>query len=299
MVRNQGYSLATMRTEDGLTICVPSSVVREAEDDREATRKLGYVARAAAVFRADRIVVFPDREGEGRRDEGYVRAVLGYAATPPELRKDLWGRRDELRYAGVLPPLRVPWQTGSAPDGAESKTQGLVTEVGPEGRVRVNSPLREHPISLLVPSEMEVEQGERVTIRVSSREPVRARITGKPEDGFQVVEADLSEAVAGDGVAVATSRHGEPLSVSRLGDLVSDAREAGGYTVAFGAPERGLPEMLGRSPEDVRAAVADGRRVEPDPGFDLWLNTIPAQGSGVVRTEEALFATLGSLTLTE
>ena len=299
MVRNQGYSLATMRTEDGLTICVPSSVVREAEDDREATRKLGYVARAAAVFRADRIVVFPDREGEGRRDEGYVRAVLGYAATPPELRKDLWGHRDELRYAGVLPPLRVPWQTGSPPDGAESKTQGLVTEVGPEGRVRVNSPLREHPISLLVPSEMEVEQGERVTIRVSSREPVRARITGKPEDGFQVVEADLSEAVAGDGVAVATSRHGEPLSVSRLGDLVSDAREAGGYTVAFGAPERGLPEMLGRSPEDVRAAVADGRRVEPDPGFDLWLNTIPAQGSGVVRTEEALFATLGSLTLTE
>ena len=288
-----------MRTEDGLTICVPSSLVREAEDGREATRKLGYVARAAAVFRADRIVVFPDREGEGRRDEGYVRAVLGYAATPPELRKDLWGRRDELRYAGVLPPLRVPWQTGSAPDGAESKTQGLVTEVGPEGRVRVNSPLREHPISLLVPSEMEVRAGERVTIRVSSREPVRARITGKPSAGFQVVGADLSEALVDGGLAVATSRHGANLSVSRLGELVADASKAGGYTVAFGAPERGLPEMLGCQPEDVHTAVEDGRRVEPDPGFDLWLNTIPSQGSGVVRTEEALFATLGSLTLTE
>lgn len=295
----EGYSLATMRTEDGLTICVPSSLVREAEDDREATRKLGYVARAAAVFRADRLVVFPDREGDGRRGGEYVRTVLGYAATPPELRKDLWGQRDELRYVGVLPPLRVPWRTGSTPSGGESKTQGLVTEVGPEGRVRVNSPLREHPISLLVPSGMEVEQGERVTIRVSSREPVRARIAGKPEEGFQVVAADLSEALAGDGVAVATSRHGESLSVSRLGDLVSDARKAGSYTVAFGAPERGLPEMLGLSPDRIRAAVADGRSVEPDPGFDLWLNTIPAQASEVVRTEEALFATLGSLTLTE
>ena len=288
-----------MRTDDGLTICVPSSVVREAEDDREATRKLGYVARAAAVFRADRLVVFPDREGERRRSGEYVRAVLGYAATPPELRTELWGERDELRYAGVLPPLRVSWRTGSPPDGDESITQGLVTEVGPEGRVRVNSPLREHPISLLIPSEMEVERGERVTIRVSSREPVRARITGKPADGFQVVGADLPEALDGDGLAVATSRHGTELSVPRLRDVVADAREAGGYTVAFGAPERGLPEMLGLSPEDVRAAVADGRRVEPDPGFDLWLNTIPAQGSGVVRTEEALFATLGSLTLTE
>ena len=295
----EGYSLATMRTEDGLTICVPSSVVREAEDDREATRKLGYVARAAAVFRADRLVVFPDGEGERRRGGEYVRTVLGYAATPPELRKDLWRERDELRYAGVLPPLRVPWRTGSTPSGEESKTQGLVTEVGPEGRVRVNSPLREHPISLLVPSGMEVEQGERVTIRVSSREPVRARITGKPEAGFQVVNADLSEALAGDGLAVATSRHGEELSVSRLGGIVSDARKAGGYTVAFGAPERGLPEMLGLSPDDIRAAVADGRPVEPDPGFDLWLNTIPAQSSEVVRTEEALFVTLGSLTLTE
>ncbi len=288
-----------MRTEDGLTICVPSSLVREAEDQREATRKLGYVARAAAVFRAGRLVVFPDREGESRWGEGFVRAVLGYAATPPELRKDLWGERDELRYAGILPPLRVSWRTGSPPDGAESKTQGLVTEVGPEGRVRVNSPLGEHPISLLVPSEMEVERGERVTIRVSSREPVRARITGKPEDGFQVVAADLSEALTGDELAIATSRHGEPLSVPRLGELVAGAREAGGYTVAFGAPGRGLPDMLGLTPEDIRAAVDDGRRVEPDPGFDLWLNTIPAQGSEVVRTEEALFATLGSLTLTE
>ena len=288
-----------MRTEDGLTICIPSSVVREAEDDREATRKLGYVARAAAVFRADRLVVFPDREGDGRRGGEYVRTVLGYAATPPELRKDLWGQRDELRYAGVLPPLRVPWRTGSTPSGEESKTQGLVTEVGPEGRVRVNSPLREHPISLLVPSEMEVRAGERVTIRVSSREPVRARITGKPSAGFQVVGADLSEALVDGGLAVATSRHGANLSVSRLGELVADASEAGGYTVAFGAPERGLPEMLGCQPEDVHTAVENGRRVEPDPGFDLWLNTIPSQGSGVVRTEEALFATLGSLTLTE
>jgi len=288
-----------MRTEDGLTICIPSSVVREAEDDREATRKLGTVARAAAVFRTDRLVVFPDEDGERRRSGEYVRTVLGYAATPPELRKDLWGERDELRYAGVLPPLRVPWRTGSPPDGGESTTQGLVTEVGPEGRVRVNSPLREHPISLLVPSEVEVRAGERVTIRVSSREPVRARITGKPSAGFQVVGADLSEALADGGLAVATSRHGESLSVSRLGELVADAAKAGGYTVAFGAPERGLPEMLGCQPEDVHTAVEDGRRVEPDPGFDLWLNTIPSQGSGVVRTEEALFATLGSLTLTE
>jgi len=287
---------------DGLQIAVPSSLVREAEDKREATRKLGYVARAAAVFRAGRLVVFPDGEGEGRWGGGFVRTVLAYAATPPDLRKGIWGRRDELEYAGVLPPLRVPSQTGSDSDESESSTQGLVTEVGPEGRVRVNCAFAQHPVSLLVPSEMEVEAGERVTIRVSSREPVRARITGKPDAGFQVVSADLPEALAHDGLAVATSRHGEELSVSRLREVVREAADAGGLTVAFGAPERGLPEMSSvpteGAPDDVTAA-ADGGPVEPEPGFDLWLNTIPQQGSGVVRTEEAVFATLGSLTLTE
>ncbi|PSQ15297.1 hypothetical protein BRD02_06935, partial [Halobacteriales archaeon QS_8_69_73] len=87
------------------SVLVPSSLTREAEDKREATRKLGYVARAAVVFRVDRLVVFPDRGSEGRFDDGFVSTVLEYAATPPHLRKEAWDRRGELEYAGVLPPL--------------------------------------------------------------------------------------------------------------------------------------------------------------------------------------------------
>ena len=87
-------------------------------------------------------------------------------------------------------------------------------------------------------------------------------------------------------------------------------------TVAFGAPERGLPAMIedvtaeavrsSRTPDEGAvetepADEADSSAVEPGvPGrFDLWLNAIPNQGSEVVRTEEAMFAALGCLTLTE
>ena len=270
------------------SVLVPSSLTREAEDKREATRKLGYVARAAVVFRVDRLVVFPDRGSEGRFGDGFVGTVLEYAATPPYLRKEAWGRRDELEYVGVLPPLRVASRTGSGSDGSGSLRQGIVTEVGPDGRVRVNCGLQ-HPISL--PSDGEYEEGERVTIRVSSRRPVRAKIVDEPPPGYVVERATIEDALTRPdaGVRIAASRHGEALSVDRLGQLVE--RIDDDVTVAFGAPERGLPEILDYEPGE--EAPSD----EPAARFDLWLNTVPNQGSEVVRTEEAMFATLAALTL--
>jgi predicted SPOUT superfamily RNA methylase MTH1 len=280
-----------------VSVLVPSSLAREAEDKREATRKLGYVARAATIFRVDRLTVFPDDAGETQYGDGFVETVLRYAATPPYLRKAVWAKRDELEYAGVLPPLRVRSQTGSGSEGSGSLRQGIVTEVGADGRVRVNCGLQ-HPISLPVPGGLEPDEGERVTVRVSSREPVRAKLVDVPPPGYAVDATDLDTALDRDdaGFAIATSRHGEPLRPSRLDELADDSRVDGerALTVAFGAPERGLPAVLGVDPGSVREDGHDetGR-------FDLWLDTVPNQGSEVVRTEEAVFATLACLNLME
>ncbi len=282
-----------------VSVLVPSSLAREANDKREATRKLGYVARAATVFRVDRLTVYPDPGGENRYGDGFVDTVLRYAATPPHLRKEAWGTRDELEYVGVLPPLHVATQTGSGSEGSGSLRQGIVTEVGADGRVRVNCGLQ-HPISLPVPDGMELVEGERVSVRVSSREPVRAKLVDEPQPGYVVDTADLDTAVTRDdaGFTIASSRHGERLRPHRLDELAAETTAgdsvARTYTVAFGAPERGLPEILGVSP----GAVGEDGHDETG-RFDLWLNTIPNQGSEVVRTEEALFATLACLNLME
>jgi predicted SPOUT superfamily RNA methylase MTH1 len=294
------------------SVLVPNSLAREAEDRREATRKLGSVARAAAIFRVDRLTVFPDSDGVRRWEDGFVETVLRYAATPPYLRKAVWDRRDELEYAGVLPPLRVRSRTGSGSDESGSLRQGIVTEVGADGRVRVNCGLQ-HPVSLPVPSGMdEPGEGERVTVRVSSRRPVRAKLVDGSPPGFAVDAADLNDALAraDAGLTVAASRYGEELTVTKLGQLVESLRDGSGdgqdgesaasadrppmgdLTVAFGAPERGLPAILGVERESVAGETGEKR-------VDLWLNTVPNQGSEVVRTEEALFATLAPLRLTE
>ncbi len=277
------------------SVLVPSSLAREAEDRREATRKIGYVARAATIFDVDRLTVFPDPDGAGKWEDGFVRTVLRYAATPPYLRKEAWGKRDELEYVGVLPPLRVRSRTGSGSEGSGSLRQGIVTEVGADGRVRVNCGLQ-HPTSLPVPDGMEPAAGERVTVRVSSRRPVRAKLVDVAPPGYVVDDADVSTALARDdaGLAIAASRFGEHLTVTRLGSLVERREADGDLTVAFGAPERGLPDVFGLDPDAV-----GGDHADDETGFDLWLNTVPNQGSEVVRTEEATFATLAPLTLTE
>ena len=279
------------------SVLVPSSVCREAGDKREATRKLGYVARAAAVYRADRLVVFDDPEGERQLGGGFVEAVLRYAATPPYRRKEAFGKRDELEYVGVLPPLRLSSWTGSESSGSGSHREGIVTQVGSEGRVRVNCGMQ-HPVSLHLPDGMEVSEGERVTIRVSSRRPLRAKIVARPPPGFQVCARSIgSELDRPDaGFRVATSRFGAPIGTSGLGGLTRRIREDG-LTVAFGSPERGLVPMLGVDAKAV--GEFDPEESAAPGGFDAWLNTIPDQGSEVVRTEEAMFASLACLTLTE
>ncbi|MEF8884378.1 MAG: RNA methyltransferase [Haloarculaceae archaeon] len=298
------------------SVLVPDSLAREAEDRREATRKLGYVARAATVFRVDRLTVYPDPGGRGKWESGFVETVLRYAATPPYLRKEVWDRRDELEYAGVMPPLRVRSRTGSGSDESGSLRQGIVTEVGADGRVRVNCGLQ-HPVSLPVPGGLDVGEGERVSVRVSSRRPVRAKIVDESPPGFAVDATGLDAALERDdaGLTIAASRFGEELTVTTLDQLVEAFRGGGGsatdesddsvdgaadasgdgeddrghLTVAFGAPERGLPAILETDPP-ASGETGDDR-------FDLWLNTVPNQGSEVVRTEEAVFATLAPLNL--
>jgi predicted SPOUT superfamily RNA methylase MTH1 len=238
-------------------------------------------------------------------DGGFVETVLRYAATPPYLRKEEWGVRDELEYVGVLPPLRVAPRTGSGSDDSGSLRQGLVTEVGSDGRVRVNCGMQ-HPISLAVPSGTEVSEGERVAVRIYSREPVRAKIVDEPLPGYSVDRADLDTALsrADAGVCIAASRHGGELTTGRLGRLVEwiDGPGDGDLTVVFGSPARGLPAILGVDaesvgPTDIDEAVTGSE--SDDTRFDLWLNTIPDQGSEVVQTEEAMVATLACLNLTE
>ncbi|MDM7935819.1 MAG: putative RNA uridine N3 methyltransferase, partial [Methanothrix sp.] len=56
-------------------ILIPSSLTMESRDSRVNTLKVGLIARAAAVFRMDRIVVYRDPEFD---DSRFISMVLRY-----------------------------------------------------------------------------------------------------------------------------------------------------------------------------------------------------------------------------
>ena len=93
------------RRKPSFSIAIPASIVSDVPHPREKTAKIGLIGRSAAIFRVDEVVVYEDVPGG---DAELIKAVLTYMETPQYLRKALIGMRPELRYAGILPPLRTP-----------------------------------------------------------------------------------------------------------------------------------------------------------------------------------------------
>ena len=270
-----------------LSIALPSSLVSEVPHLREKTHVIGEVGRAAALFRVDDIYIYHDRPDEAR----LIRLVLSYLETPQYLRRRLFPRRPELRYVGLLPPLRTPHHP------LESRSAKLV-----KGEFREGVVLAEAEGEFLV--DVGVERplratgrapsvGGRTTVRVTETRPeLRGRFVGRGEVdsywgyGVHVSGLGLGKLAMSDefDLTVATSRLGVPYPrvEEQLRGRWAGARKV---LVAFGSPRKGLKEILareGRTPEEV---------------VHFTVNAIPEQGCETVRTEEAVYATLAILNL--
>jgi predicted SPOUT superfamily RNA methylase MTH1 len=91
-----------------LSIAIPASVISETPHLREKTAKIGSIARSAAIFRVNEIIVYADNAREDqRRDLAFIELLLKYLETPQYLRKALFKLDPDLQYAGILPPLRT------------------------------------------------------------------------------------------------------------------------------------------------------------------------------------------------
>lgn len=265
-------------TLSGKRVCVaiPDTVLEEQDSVREKTAKLGQVARYCSIFGVDTIRIFNDPRGRG--EPSFIKNVLEYLETPQYLRRRLFPLSDDLRYAGLLPPLRIPSHKPKLPleklQPGEYR-EGVVLADGSSVDVGLDAPV-----------ELRKKEAphRRLTVRITRVSP--PRIEGVPVDSREIkaywgysVEVSGAAALLNDPVfhlKVATSRHGDPVTRVARG-MRTDLKDAGAVMLLFGSPSRGLFEMLGK---DLRGRVA------------YVVNIFPEQNVVTARTEEAMLSTL-------
>lgn len=282
------------------TILIPSSLTSETKDRRIRTYKVGQIARAASVFRVNWIIIYRDPKYD---DSRFIDLLLRYAETPQYLRKHLFPLREELKNAGVLPPLRTPHHpTGSrSSDLSEGEFRVGVVVPGPRrSEKKVGSDESawvdigiDSPVRLVSPPRV-LRRGERVNVSIFSRRPIQVKLVETDRIplywGYRTtVEDSLSAALdklsRQDTLILATSRQGRALNTAALTELGSLMKQAPNTAIVFGSPKQGVESML----------ADDGLKL---PDFNCQtLNTIPDQGTATVRTEEAVWATLSALNL--
>jgi len=287
---------------NGLTIIIPSSLTSESKDQRIKTYKVGQIARAAAVFRVNRIIIYRDPQFD---DSKFIDLLLAYAETPQYLRKQLFPLKAQLRYAGILPPLRTPHhpiESRSSHINVGEYRVGVVVpqprkknsekEVGSDKFVWVDIGI-DSPVRLeVLPKEVSI--GERVNVRISLRRPIQAELVDKDEIplywGYSTIMADslskpLKELSRQDALIIVTARQGQVLNTSVLKHISGLIGQSSSTAIVFGSPKQGVESILANEGTQLSHIQCEA------------LNIIPEQGTATVRTEEAIWATLSVLNL--
>ena len=261
-----------------VAISIPDTVLEEKASPREKTAKLGLIARACAIYGVDVVEIFKDPQGRG--EGAAIRRVLEYLETPQYLRRRLFPIDELLKYAGVLPPLRTPSHRAKVPLTALPKGQVREGVTNQDGTVDIGL---DAPFNLKGSG----PSGRRVTVKVTSVTPPSAELIGRDQVseywGYTVESKTIPEVLADPRfrVKIATSRLGKPFGES-IGKLRQVLRGGEGVKLVFGSPARGLFDMVGK---DLGAKV------------EMVLNLFPEQEVETVRTEEAVFAGLGLITM--
>ena len=271
-------------------MAIPASVVSDTPHLREKTSKIGLIGRAAAIFKVDEIIIFPDTVGASQKDEiDTVCTLLTYLETPQYLRKRLFKLSPNLQYAGILPPLRTPHhplnrQARELKVG-EFREAVTLSKTGNQAFVDIGV---ERPA--LIKSGNPVI-GKRLTVKiVKAGEPVLVEVANRDEApaywGYTVAVEKFPFGSflenGGFDLTIATSKYGSAfVEVARR--IAERWEDADSVLVAFGAPSQGLHEIVER----------EGRRLNEL--VDFVVNMVPSQGTETVRTEEAVIASLAIL----
>jgi len=271
-----------------IAVALPSTALAETNSLLEKTVKVGFMARALAIFKVEQLVIYRD-ETEDIDERALLGKLFNYLACPQYLRKKIFPLDPDLKYVGLLPPLNTPNHPTekSVKDLPEvCYREGLV--IGKRGKRYLADVGVEVPLAFQ--SSRELRRGDKVVLRIVKKEGqvAEAREIERSEVpyyfGFviDVTDLNLKELISSfkrDSLVIATSKYGREVHKEEQ-NLLKLMKERNKLLLIFGSPFRGLYEMAEKEGFDL------------DDEVHVTLNFVPGQGTKTVRVEEALYSTL-------
>ncbi len=262
-----------------LSVAIPDSALSDRSTKLDKSRKASQIARCAAIFGVEQVVVY--RDGNNAADRSLLTTTLRYMETPQFLRKALFPKSANLKFAGALQPLGIPSHDVS-PD-PKTIREGDVRE----GMAVTMRGIRYVDVGigklLKVPGK---GRDGRITVRFEAGHP-NLRAAQVPPDstsrywGYAVRErGGIRHTIRGwrGGVIIAT-RTGRPATPRRISRYVAKDSDT---LIVFGSPDRDVHEIAGG-----RLSAGDMIR----------LNFFPNQRTRTVRLEEAMLGALAVLNM--
>ncbi|KAK9866650.1 hypothetical protein WJX84_000349 [Apatococcus fuscideae] len=289
-----------------ISIALPGSVIDNCQTREQATAVAGQIARTAAIFNVDEVVVIDDsgaRAGEVGAGAAFLARILQYMETPQYLRKALVAMHQDLRMAGSLSPLDAPHHLRAS-------------EWGPfrEGVVKSSDPAWGSVLDIGLEQDAYVEQALRTGLRVTlamGESKEHSTISKGPLSGQVVIKGRIAHPLD------PKQQHGlywgyQTRLAPSLAAALEDCPFQASYDLKIGTSERGdvSPAKDLRLPaarhvlvafggplglEHCQRAAGKGDGSEVGAMFDVYLNTCPKQGSRTIRTEEAILISMAYL----
>ena len=259
-----------------LSVAIPESALSDESLKIDKTRKISVLARACAIFKIDTIYVY--QEGNTKSDGNLMIMILKFLETPQFLRRRLFPKMNDLKFAGVLQPLKIPSHV--TPANAKKINTGDIREgivVSVKGKRFVDV-----GINQLIPFFGNTPVGKRLTVRFKEGYP---RLSVKEIErsevpaywGYSVKERANLYSLLNEwkGSIIITSRKGKTATKEQISKYTKIDKP---ILVVFGSPEKGVHEIIGGNMKNVQNARS--------------LNFFPSQATETVRLEEALLGTL-------
>ena len=262
-----------------LSVAIPKSALADESLKIDKTRKISVLARACAIFKIDTIYVY--QEGNNKTDGALMIMILKYLETPQFLRRRLFPKMNDLKFAGVLQPLKIP--SHITPANSKKIVRGDIREgivVSVKGKKFVDV-----GVNHLIEFYGNTSVGKRITVQFKEGHPrLSVKEINKKEVpsywGYSVKERANLYSVLSEwkGSIIMTSRKGKTVTNEQISKY---AKTDEPILVVFGSPEKGIHEIIGGNMNKVQNAKS--------------LNFFPNQATETVRLEEAILGTLAIL----